>query len=62
MLHFDPQTGLYPDEIETVREAVREDWVLAFRKDGLPDLNTEPETPAGQLIDSQTAAIADQGQ
>lgn len=59
MLHFDPQTGLYPDEIETVREAVREDWVLAFRKDGLPDLNTEPETPAGQLIDSQTAAIAD---
>lgn len=59
MLHFDPQTGLYPDEIETVREAVREDWVLAFRKDGLPDLNTEPETPAGQLIDSQTAAIVD---
>lgn len=59
MLHFSPQTGLYPDEIETVREAVREDWVLAFRKDGLPDLNTEPETPAGQLIDSQTAAIVD---
>lgn len=59
MLHFDPQTGLYPDDMETVREAVREDWILAFRKDGLPDLNTEPETPAGQLIDSQTAAIAD---
>lgn len=59
MLHFDPQTGLYPDEVGTVREAVREDWVLAFRKDGLPDLNTEPETPAGQLIDSQTAAIVD---
>ena len=36
MLHFDPQTGLYPDEIETVREAVREDWVLAFRKDDFP--------------------------
>lgn len=59
MLHFDPQTGLYPDPAETVREAVREDWVLAFRRDGLPDLNTEPETPAGQLIDSQTAAIVD---
>ena len=59
MLHFDPQTGLYPDEITVVRENVRQDWVNAFKKDGLPPLNTEPETPAGQLIDSQTAAIVD---
>lgn len=59
MLHFDAQTGLYPDDIETVREAVRRDWVKAFSREGRPDLNTEPETPAGQLIDSQTAAIAD---
>lgn len=57
MLHFDPKTGLYPDEIATVRETVRQDWKNAFRKDGQPELNTEPETPAGQLIDSQTAAI-----
>lgn len=59
MLHFNPQTGLYPDEITVVRENVRQDWIDAFKKDGLPPLNTEPETPAGQLIDSQTAAIAD---
>ena len=59
MLHFDAATGLYPDEIATVRESVREDWIGAFRRDGLPDLNTEPETPAGQLIDAQTAAIVD---
>lgn len=59
MLHFDPQTGLSADSVSTVREAVRQDWKDAFRRDGAPELNTEPETPAGQLIDSQTAAIVD---
>lgn len=59
MLHFDPQTGLYADEVETVRETVRRDWQAAFARDGLPPLNVEPETPAGQLIDSQTAVIVD---
>lgn len=59
MLHFNPQTGLYPDEVEDIRAAVRADWQNAFKKDGLPPLNVEPETPAGQLIDSQTAAIVD---
>ena len=57
MLTFNPTTGLVADDVETVREAVRADWVAAFAKDGRPELNTEPETPAGQLIDSQTAAI-----
>lgn len=57
MLTFNPTTGLVADDVETVREAVRADWVAAFTKDGQPELNTEPETPAGQLIDSQTAAI-----
>lgn len=59
MLHFDPQTGLYADEVENVRETVRRDWRAAFARDGLPPLSVEPETPAGQLIDSQTAAIVD---
>ena len=59
MLTFNPTTGLVADDVETVREAVRADWVAAFAKDGRPELNTEPETPAGQLIDSQTAAIVD---
>lgn len=59
MLYFDPQTGLYAESVEDVRQSVRQDWKDAFRRDGLPELNTEPETPAGQLIDSQTAAIVD---
>lgn len=59
MLYFDPQTGLYAESVEDVRQSVRQGWKDAFRRDGLPELNTEPETPAGQLIDSQTAAIVD---
>ena len=59
MLHFDPATGFYADDTETVRAAVAADWVTAFHKDGQVDLNTDPETPAGQLIDSQTAAITE---
>ena len=59
MLHFDPATGFYADDTETVRAAVAADWVAAFHKDGRVDLNTDPETPAGQLIDSQTAAITE---
>ena len=50
MLHFDPDTGFYADDTETVRAAVAADWVAAFHKDGQVDLNTDPETPAGQLI------------
>ena len=49
MLHFDPATGFYADDTETVRAAVAADWVAAFHKDGQVDLNTDPETPAGQL-------------
>ena len=52
MLHFDPATGFYADDTETVRAAVAADWVAAFHKDGQVDLNTDPETPASQLIDS----------
>ena len=33
--------------------------MAAFHKDGQVDLNTDPETPAGQLIDSQTAAVTE---
>lgn len=59
-VRFNPRTGLSVDDVAVVREAVREDWVQAFRqKPGMPDLRTEPETPAGQLIDSQTQAIVD---
>lgn len=57
MLRFDPATGLFVDAAEVVREAVSADWVAAFQTDGAPPLDTDPATPAGQLIDSQTALV-----
>lgn len=59
MLHFDADSGFYVDEVDDVRTAVADAWKTAFRKAGEPELNTEPETPAGQLIDSHTAAVAE---
>lgn len=58
MLRFDTKTGLFVDAAETVREQVRAGWVAAFAtQDGAPPLDTDPATPAGQLIDSQTAMV-----
>jgi len=59
MLTFDAKTGVKADEIADIREAVRLEWVEAFKKDGQPNLDTDPETPAGQLIDSETQHIAE---
>lgn len=57
MLNFDSQTGFSVSETSDIRDEVARDWVDAFKEQGRPDLNTDPETPQGQLIDSQTAAI-----
>lgn len=57
MLQFDPNIGFSVDDVETVREQVRQEWINAFKAENTPELDTEPETPAGQLIDSQTASI-----
>lgn len=59
MLQFDPQTGLVAPSTAEIRQQVQTDWQTAFQQEGLPQLNVEPETPAGQLIDSETAIIAD---
>ena len=56
-LVFDPQTGFSADDVAAVRAAVAQAWKQAFKSDGTAELNTEPETPAGQIIDSQTASI-----
>ena len=56
-LQFDADTGFSADSVSDVRSQVAAEWKSAFRKDGAPELNTEPETPAGQLVDSQTASI-----
>lgn len=58
-LIFDPKTGLYSPDTATIREAVASDWQEAFAEPDLPPLDVEPVTPAGQLIDSQTAIIED---
>lgn len=57
MLQFDPQTGFSVSEVSDIRDGVAQDWVNAFKEQGRPDLNTDPETPQGQIIDSETAAI-----
>lgn len=59
MLQFDSEKGFYISEIEDVRAEVSNVWKEAFRQNGQGDLNTEPETPAGQIIDSQTASITE---
>jgi len=42
---------------DDIRDAVAADWVAAFLDPDLPPLNTEPTTPAGQLIDAEAAEI-----
>ena len=53
---FDPQTGLSAEDSETVRAAIVADWQAVF-DDEDATLNTEPESPAGQIIDSLTAFV-----
>ena len=57
MLTFNSQTGFSVSETSDIRDEVAQDWVDAFKEQGRPDLNTDPETPQGQVIDSETAAI-----
>ena len=49
-------TGIYADEVSVIRANVAQDWKNAFATDPeLPELDTNAETPAGQLIDGITA-------
>lgn len=56
-LAFDESLGFSADSVSEVRAAVAAAWKAAFKSDNTAELNTEPETPAGQLVDSQTASI-----
>jgi len=56
-LTFDPATGLLAPDTAEIRQGVAEDWAAAFSDPELPPLDTEPTTPAGQLIDAETAEI-----
>lgn len=55
---FNPDTGIVVENAETVRSNIANLWKNAFKIDETtPELNTEPETPAGQLIDGMTALV-----
>ena len=58
-LKFDPEIGLFAPDTPDIRETVAKDWTKAFTDPDQPPLDTEPTTPAGQLIDSETAIIED---
>ena len=56
-LIFNPATGLAAPDTAQIRQDVAQDWVNAFAKEDLPPLNTEPSSPAGQLVDAEVAEI-----
>lgn len=55
-INFDAQTGLSADDTETIRAQVVAAWQSVFNDEDAT-LNTEPESPAGQIIDSIVALI-----
>lgn len=57
MLTFNPATGVSVSSVSDVRERVRQAFVDAFKQTDVGELDTTPESPAGQLIDSITAEI-----
>lgn len=57
---FNPDTGFIADETGVIRNQIATDWKTAFKTDeSAPELNTGPETPAGQLIDGMAALVAE---
>lgn len=57
---FNPNTGLVSEDTAIIRERIAQQWKNAFNvTETTPELNTESETPAGQLIDGQAALIAE---
>lgn len=59
-LTFGETTGVGVEDTEVVRERIRLNWVNAFKEGGSEtELNTDPETPAGQLIDGETALVSE---
>lgn len=59
MLIFDKNVGIYSEDTAKTRERIANDWRDAFFRDGAPTLCTESWSPAGQLIDAETALVAE---
>lgn len=59
-IYFNKDTGFVAENTSVIREAIEKEWKKAFATDtNLPELDTDNETPAGQLIDAQTALVAE---
>ena len=56
-LTFNPETGLEAPETGQIRADVAERFKRAFYVEDAPELDTEPSSPAGQLVDAQVAEI-----
>lgn len=54
---FNAETGLSAPQTADVREIISNEWQQAFYEPDSPLLDTEPSTPAGQLIDGEVAEI-----
>jgi len=54
---FDPAAGLTVDSAADVLTQIESDWQSAFAGGGLPPLDVDPATPAGQLIATQAALV-----
>lgn len=57
MIVFDSSKGFDVTEITDLREQIATEWQNAFKENGKALLNTDPETPQGQIIDSQVASV-----
>lgn len=57
MITFNSKTGFDVTEITDLREQIATEWQNAFKEKDRPLLNTNPETPQGQIIDSQVATV-----
>lgn len=57
MITFNSKTGFDVTEITDLREQIATEWQNAFKEKDRPLLNTDPETPQGQIIDSQVATV-----
>jgi len=53
---FNPQTGMSADDTATIRQSIVDDWNAVF-SDETATLNTESESPAGQIIDSEAVLV-----
>lgn len=56
MITFDPNVGFSVSSTSEIREAIVNDWTAIF-DDETATLNTESESPAGQIIDSLAVLV-----